>query len=108
MAREFTVARGKFNTLIVFNGHNNKVISQFSSLYTEIGTLRLHQRSVRVQWMVIKTETHSGESSESISGVLSHKRASVPFSTFPQGSAIIMKKRDREIVRGKGRLGSYT
>ena len=56
--------------------------------------------------MVIKTETHSGESSESISGVLSHKRASVPFSTFPQGSAVIMKKRDREIVRGRGQLES--
>lgn len=107
MAREVRDPRGKFNTLIVFNGHNNKVTSQFSSLYTEIGvTLRLHQRSVRVQWMVIKAETHSGESSESISGVLSHKRASVPLSTFPQGSVIIMKKRDRDIVRERGRLGS--
>ena len=103
MAREFTDPRGKFNTFILFNGHDNKVTSQFSSLYTEIGvTLRLHQRSVHVQWMVIKTETHSGESSESISGVLSHKRASVPFSTFPPRLSDNMKKRDREIVRGRG------
>lgn len=104
MAGEFTDPRGKLNTLILFNGHSNALTSQVSSLYPATAVaFRGHQGRVRVQWMVIKQKLPTGESSEGAqSGVLSHKWASVPFSTFPVGSGIIMKKRVREIVRGRG------
>lgn len=66
MAGEFTDPRGKLNTLILFNGHSNELTSQFSSLYPVTAVaFKVHQGSVRVQWMVIKQKLPTGESSES-------------------------------------------